>query len=197
MPPIPPWTKRDNFSTPSHQRLADGINALSFLTGTGELDTIAAPGGKTVANRRPFVVPEIVFGKVTGTGPNGEADFSGDGRYWVKKQRPQVPGTLTAITTLIDDDSPEGDMVANGSGDPIMDQIVMATNVTPGDTHAIAANTPVLLIAFYATDDTGKRVKRYMLIPTVSLPVGELDGMVYQNTSQDTGGFADVRLVNR
>jgi hypothetical protein len=30
-----------------------------------------------------------------------------------------------------------------------------------------------------------------------ALPVGELDGMVYQNTSQNTGGFADVRLVNR
>jgi hypothetical protein len=196
MPPIPPWTKRDNFSTPSHQRLADGINALSFLTGTGELDTIAAPGGKTVANRRPFVVPEIVFGKVTNTGPNGEADFTTDGRYWVIKQRLAVPGSETAATTLIDDDSPEGDMISDGT-DPVVDDIVFATNVTPGDTHLIAANTPVLLIAFYATDDTGKRVKRYMLIPTASLPVGELDGMVYQNTSQDTGGFADVRLVNR
>jgi hypothetical protein len=46
-------------------------------------------------------------------------------------------------------------------------------------------------------DSTGIHFRRPPIPDVPSLPVGELDGMVYQNTSQNTGGFADVRLVNR
>jgi hypothetical protein len=46
-------------------------------------------------------------------------------------------------------------------------------------------------------DWTGIHMRRPPIPDVPSLPVGELDGMVYQNTSQNTGGFADVRLVNR
>jgi hypothetical protein len=80
-------------------------------------------------------------------------------------------------------------------------------NYVPNETHPLARdmNTAGQMVKILNNlsgpdvfvDGTGIHFRRPPIPDVPSLPVGELDGMVYQNTSQNTGGFADVRLVNR
>jgi hypothetical protein len=58
--PLPPWTKRDNLSVPPHQRLVDGHNSLSLMTGSGDVDIVARPNGRAIVHTRPEVPLGVV-----------------------------------------------------------------------------------------------------------------------------------------
>lgn len=62
---IPPWTRRDNFSTARHQQLVDGVNqAKSLIPGSGSVQTRQDGMGRSVSVAIPPQKPRRRF-KIT------------------------------------------------------------------------------------------------------------------------------------
>jgi hypothetical protein len=123
--PLPPWTKRDNLSTPPHQRIVDKINALSPLTPPEGSEFRSTPVGSGIVDKRPLTLVPPLIGVVVAAGPAGEADYS-DERYWVRISR--IDGT-SAVTDLRATPATELTTSYNNREDNRAD-IVTATNLT-------------------------------------------------------------------
>jgi hypothetical protein len=187
LPRLTDWVKGNVLT---HEHLQEPNDAIRDLYRQHDPSTPFVP-----ASARPDIRLALLLGLVTNAGPAAEADFSTE-LYWVRIHGIAPTNTQSEQITL----DPRFELPADPDDDeePAVPLIVPATNPSElaTHTHSLAVGTPVMLLPFYDAQD--EPTLHYLILPVPpTLPVGELDGMVYQNTSQDTGGFADVRLVNR
>jgi hypothetical protein len=187
-PRVTDWKKDDILA---HEHLQEPVDAIRDLFRMQAAGTPRVATGSASDARHLWLI-----GKIDTTGPLGSEDDYTDERYWVRIQG------LAPTDTQADQITLQGrfDLPENPDDDEETPVPLVLTATNPSElaahTHSLVTGTPVMLLPLYDAQDVP--TLHYLIISVgPALPVGELDGMVYQNTSQDTGGFADVRLVNR
>jgi hypothetical protein len=129
------WTNRSKLSA---GHLNEGVDALNLIL--SQPDALVRKLGEGGRERR-F---DIIIGMTTDTGPNGEADGTGE-VYWVKPQYILPADAIDAPITF-NDEVP----IQAGEGDDLPDTLAV-TNLTEwvDGTHNLPTGTPVMVLPVY------------------------------------------------
>jgi hypothetical protein len=141
------WTNRSKLSAGHLNEEVDALNSL--LTQPDALVRKLGEGGRD----RRF---DLIIGKTTNTGPNGEADGTNE-VYWVTPQY-ILPASAVDDPLTFNDEFP----IQAGEGDTLPDTIAV-TNLPEwlDGTHNLPVGTPVMVLPVY--ERTAKPKIRYVM----------------------------------